>query len=126
MTIFRFIVAAFAIVLILIGMVTAITPVPLGLPLIFVGFLLLATISPATLRFIRRRWGWLDRRLKWLQRKLPRWMTRSLRKSDPHPDKDEEEKEEDEETANDDLRSNEGLADILRRRGRRSGNLKDL
>lgn len=94
MTIFKFILTIFALILILVGIVTAITPIPFGLPLILIGFLMLATISPATLRFIRRRWGWLDRRLKWLQKKLPRWMTRSLRKSDPYPE--DEEKEDDE------------------------------
>ena len=83
MTFFKFLVVVFAFILIAVGMVTAITPIPFGLPLVFIGFLLLATVSPATLRYIRRRWRWLDQRLKWLQKKLPRWMTRSLRRSDP-------------------------------------------
>ena len=86
MTVFKFLVVVFAFILIGVGMITAITPIPFGLPLVLIGFLLLATVSPATLRFIRRRWRWLDQRLKWLQKKLPRWMTRSLRKSDPDGD----------------------------------------
>ncbi len=123
MTVFKIILVIFAFILIFVGVLTAITPVPFGLPLVLIGFLILATVSPATLRFVRRHWGWLDRRLKWLQRKLPRWMTRSLRKSDPHPDEEEKEKEEDEETepaAPSDsasrARNAENLADILRRR----------
>jgi len=93
MTIFKFLVVVFAFVLIFVGVLTAITPVPFGLPLILIGFLLLATVSPATLRFIRRRWGWLDDRLRWLQRKLPRSITRSLRRSDPYPEKEDEDGE---------------------------------
>ncbi len=116
MTFFKIILVIFAFILILVGVVTAITPVPFGLPLIIIGFLMLATISPATLRFIRRRWGWLNRRLKWLQKKLPRWMTRSLRKSDPFPE--DEDKNDGGEDAPDDgeTRDDSRLADILRRR----------
>ena len=91
MTFFKVILTIFALILILVGLVTAITPIPFGLPLVLIGFLMLATISPATLRFIRRRWGWLDRRLRWLQKKLPKSMTRSLKRSDPYPEDEEEE-----------------------------------
>ncbi len=94
MTFFKFLVVLFAFILIIVGFLTAITPIPFGLPLIIIGFLMLATVSPATLRFIRRRWGWLDRRLRWLQRILPRWMTRSLRRSDPYPEKEDEDEDE--------------------------------
>ncbi len=93
MTFFKFVLTVFAVLLILVGLVTAITPIPFGLPLVIIGFLMLATISPATLRFVRRRWRWLDRRLRWLQKKLPKWMTRSLRKSDPYPEEEETEEE---------------------------------
>lgn len=95
MNFFRVLIAIFALIMIAVGMVTAITPIPFGLPLVVIGFLLLATASPATLKFIRKRWRWLDRRLVWLQEKLPRSMTRSLRRSDPNTDEDEDMPEED-------------------------------
>ena len=93
MTIFRIAVAIFSLLLIFFGLVTAITPIPFGLPLVLIGFLLLATSSPTTLKFIRKRWGWLDRRLRWFQRNWPRRMTRALRRSDPYPDEDDEDDE---------------------------------
>ncbi len=98
MTFFKFLLTVFALILIVVGAITAITPIPFGLPLVIIGFLMLATISPATLRFLRRRWGWLDRRLRWMQKKLPNWMTRSLKRSDPYPEDEEEEDGEEEET----------------------------
>ncbi len=115
MTFFKFLVVVFAFVLIGVGLITAITPVPFGLPLILIGFLLLATVSPATLRAVRRRWKWLDRRLKWLQKKLPHWMTRSLRRSDPDPD-DGENNDDDATPTKSAKRDQAGIAGILRRR----------
>lgn len=83
MIFFRTLVAIFAVIMIVVGLATAVTPIPFGLPLVILGFFLFASAAPAVLRKLRRRWRWLDRRLRWLERKLPRWMTRALRDTDP-------------------------------------------
>lgn len=79
---FKFLVTIFAIILIFAGIVLTPTPAPFGIILILIGFLLLAAVSPDMMRWLRRRWRWLDRQLIKLERILPRWLARQLRKSD--------------------------------------------
>ncbi len=78
---FKFLVTLFAIVLILVGIVMTPTPIPFGIVLIIFGFFLLAAVSPDMMRWLRRRWRWLDNQLIKLERKLPGWLARQLRKS---------------------------------------------
>ncbi|MEM8771760.1 MAG: hypothetical protein AAGD92_08935 [Pseudomonadota bacterium] len=92
----RVIIAVAGLVLILVGAATAVTPIPFGLPLAAVGFLLFASAMPGILRRLRRRWRWLDKRLVWLQSRLPDWLSRTLRRSDPHQEELEEERREEE------------------------------
>ncbi len=80
--IFKFFVSIFAILLILIGIITTPTPIPFGIVFIALGFFLLAASAPDLLRWLRRRWGWLDRQLVKLEGKLPRWLAKYLRRSD--------------------------------------------
>lgn len=96
LTVFKTLVIVVALLMIAAGTVTAITPIPFGLPLIVLGFLMLATASPVSVRWLRIRWRWFDRRLKWVQDTLPRWMTGTLRRTDPDlqsKDKDEEQED---------------------------------
>jgi len=86
---FKFLVSIFAVILIFAGIVLTPAPAPFGIIFIFIGFFLLAAVSPDLMRWLRRRWGWLDRQLIKLERKLPRWLARQLRKSEI--DKDEKE-----------------------------------
>ena len=86
---FKFLVTVFAIILIIIGIILTPTPAPFGLIFLIIGFFLLAAVSPDMMRWLRRRWGWLDRQLVKLERKLPRWLARHLRKSDASKDKEE-------------------------------------
>ncbi len=110
MRVFRIAVAVFAVILIVVGAMTAISPIPFGLPLVVLGFVLLATSSPATLRWMRRRWGWLDRRFRWLQERAPARMRERLRRTDPYPDQ-----EDDEETEDDGSPAAEDAAAVARR-----------
>lgn len=113
-----FLAGIIGIILIIIGLITAITPVPLGLPLALVGVVMLAGGAPAMLRWIRKRWKWLDTKLRALEKRLPRWMARKLRDSDPASDNDDET----DETASTTLHGNNTLSrrkmarDLLRRR----------
>ena len=87
---YKFLVTIFAIILIFAGIVLAPTPAPFGIILILIGFLLLAAVSPDMMRWLRRRWRWLDRQLIKLERILPRWLARQLRKSDIEKDEKEQ------------------------------------
>lgn len=93
MKLFRLAISFFALCMIFFGVITAISPIPIGLPLVIIGFALLATASPNSLKWWRRRWGWLDRRLVWMQEHLPRRTARALRRSDPNVPEEEKEEE---------------------------------
>ncbi|MEO1251492.1 MAG: hypothetical protein AAFW81_03995 [Pseudomonadota bacterium] len=113
MRLFRLAVGVFALLMIIAGAATAVTPIPFGLPLVILGFLLLATASPAMLKWLRTRWRWLNRRLLWLEKKLPRWMTGPLRRTDPHIEEDEargDDEEQDDYGQDDDERRGEDAA----------------
>lgn len=86
---FKFLVTLFAIILIIVGAIMTPTPVPFGIIFVIIGFFLLAAVSPDLMRWLRRRWGWLDRQLIKLERKLPRWLARQLRKSGVKEDESE-------------------------------------
>ena len=86
MFLYHLLVGVFAVVLIIVGAITAITPVPFGIIFMIIGFILLGSVwSPMrpALRNVRRRWGWLDDRLDEAQEKLPDSIANPLRESDP-------------------------------------------
>lgn len=87
---FKFAIAVFAILLIAFGFVWMWSPIPFGFLFIVIGFLLLAAVAPAFIRFLRRRFGWFERFLHWLERRLPGWLARLLRRTDiEHEEEDE-------------------------------------
>ena len=81
--------ALIAIVLIVVGVLTSISPVPLGFVLVLVGIVVLALADPHArpmLRWLRRRWPWLDRRLRGAQKKAPTAIAEPLEETDPTHD----------------------------------------
>lgn len=88
MLLFRFLLTLFALALIFFGFILMLSPIPFGIILIALGFLLLAAVAPSVLRWLRKRWRWLDRRLDALQERLPEWIAKHLRKSDYEHDDD--------------------------------------
>jgi hypothetical protein len=92
MTIIRVLIALFAILLMVGGAVVTISPIPGGFIIVIVGFLLFASVAPATVRGIRKRWKWFDRQIHRAEKHLPKWLARLLRESDyVHPDEKEDE-----------------------------------
>jgi len=89
MILFRFVLAAFSIILIVAGAIVMIAPTPFGFILIILGFLLLASAAPGIVRWLRVHWRWLDRRLDKLGDRAPRWLAKLFQRTDP--DEDEEE-----------------------------------
>ncbi|MEO0399128.1 MAG: hypothetical protein AAF224_06840 [Pseudomonadota bacterium] len=79
---FRFAIAVFAILMILAGSVLLLSPIPFGIILITLGFLLLVTAAPSAVRWVRKHWKWFDRRMDNLERRLPEFIAKRLRASD--------------------------------------------
>ena len=87
--IFKGVVSLFAILLIAIGIVVAPSPIPFGIVFIAIGFFLLVAVAPDLVRWLRRRWRWFDRQMKKLEKKLPGWLAKQLRKSDVEQNEEE-------------------------------------
>ncbi|MEL6258392.1 MAG: hypothetical protein AAFQ67_04990 [Pseudomonadota bacterium] len=85
MTLIRFIAALLAVPIIAVGIVIMIAPTPFGFIIVGFGLFLLAWAAPGAMRWLRRRWAWLDARLDSLQNKGPQWLSRLLKASDPPP-----------------------------------------
>ena len=91
MIVFRVALAIFALILIFIGAVAMIAPTPFGFVFVGLGFLILASAAPSLVRWLRRRWRWLDRQLDRLQKHGPRWVFHHLRHSDPQKNEEGQE-----------------------------------
>ncbi len=89
MILFRLALALFAFALIVVGALVMVAPTPFGFVIVILGFLLLATVAPAFVRWLRKRWRWLDRRLDKLQKNGPKWLADIFRRSDPSATQDE-------------------------------------
>ena len=94
-TVIRFILAIFAVLLIVAGVILAPSPIPVGILLIAIGFAILVTVAPGPVRWLRRHWRWFDRVLHALEEKLPRPFAEKIRESDFEHDEEEEEEDED-------------------------------
>lgn len=88
-SLFKFLVTLFAILLIFIGIIVAPSPVPFGIIFIVIGFFLLTAVAPDLVRWLRRHWRWLDRNLKKVEKRLPEWIARHLRKTGVDDDVEE-------------------------------------
>lgn len=80
--VFRVAVTAFALFLIVFGLIWTISPIPFGIIIVALGFFLLVTVAPAEIRWVRRRWRWFDRMMHKLETRLPEWIAKRLRASD--------------------------------------------
>lgn len=98
MILFRIATAILAFAFIFFGVIAMIAPTPFGFVLVFMGILLLSASMPGVLRWWRRFWPWLDRRLDAIQENGPRWLRRLLRRSDPQDDEDSENDDKDDAT----------------------------
>lgn len=60
----RFVTSLIGVVLIIYGVIAAISPLPAGVPLIVLGFVMIALANPAArplVRRMRRKWRWFDK-----------------------------------------------------------------
>lgn len=93
MTLFRVIVALFALVMIAFGLVLTISPIPFGIIIVTVALLLFASAAPGPVRFVRRYWRGFDRFMQALERRLPAFIARRLHESDYEHEDEKEEQE---------------------------------
>ena len=92
MFLFRFALTIFAFILIIVGVITTPTPVPFGIIFIVLGLLLLSSVAPNVVRWLRRHWRWFDRQMLRVEKRLPNWIAKHLRKS--HVEREDEEEAE--------------------------------
>ncbi len=74
------------VVLILYGVVAAISPLPLGVILIAVGFVMIAGANPAArplIRAMRRRWRWFDKLVRLAAHRSPPRFKDVIEETDP-------------------------------------------
>lgn len=91
MILFRVAVSVFAVLLMLVGVILAPSPVPFGIIIFALGFFLLVSVAPAFVRGVRRRWRWFDRQMHRLEDRLPEWLAAPLRASDFNHEEEETE-----------------------------------
>lgn len=80
----RLLMIVVAIFLLILGAIFFPLPIPLGAPLLAVGFILLISASPAFARFVavaRRRWPRLDNALAWIEARAPKGLAEILRRT---------------------------------------------
>ncbi|HNR77826.1 MAG TPA: hypothetical protein PKM48_11895 [Parvularculaceae bacterium] len=94
MIVFRIAVSIFALLLIGFGAVLTISPIPFGIVLVILGFMLFVSAAPAEVRWLRKRWRWFDRMMHRLEKRMPKWIAKRLRESDYDHDHECEEAEE--------------------------------
>lgn len=77
------------IVLIIYGAIAAISPLPLGVPLIVLGLIMIAGANPAArplIRWMREKWRWFDYLVAQLARRSPRRFKNVIDETDPDRD----------------------------------------
>ncbi len=77
------------IVLIIYGAIAAISPLPLGVPLIVLGFIMIAGANPAArplIRWMREHWRWFDFLVGHIARRSPRRFKDVLEETAPNRD----------------------------------------
>ncbi len=82
----RILVATLAIVLIVVGLVTTISPIPFGFALVVLGIGMLVGVSETARRKVREwrlRLPWFNRGLKEVQQAMPEPVAESLESTEP-------------------------------------------
>ncbi|MEZ5892318.1 MAG: hypothetical protein R3C58_04130 [Parvularculaceae bacterium] len=79
------------IILIVYGVIAAVSPLPLGIPLIALGLIMVAAANPAARPLIlkmRRKWRWFDRMVRLAARRSPPRYRETFEDTDPatHPE----------------------------------------
>ncbi|WP_439527742.1 hypothetical protein [Pannonibacter sp.] len=75
-----------AAVMIVLGLLTVLLPIPTGVPLLAGGAMLILSTSPSAARWLRRRRrgsGWLNGWFTWLEQRAPLRLARILGRSRP-------------------------------------------
>ena len=79
-------------VLFLYGLIAALSPLPLGVPLMVFGFLIFAAANPYArplLRRLRRRWSWFDALVRQVGKRAPDRFDDLIDETDPGDNEEE-------------------------------------
>ena len=82
----RLVTSLTAVVLIVYGVIAAISPLPLGVPLIVLGLIMIAGANPAArpvIKRMRRKWHWFDVIVRQLGTRTPKTLQATLEETDP-------------------------------------------
>lgn len=74
-------------VLVVYGVIAAISPLPAGVPLVVLGLIMIASANPAARPFIRRlrrKWRWFDAMVAAAGKAGPAHVKRVVRETEPH------------------------------------------
>ena len=75
-----------AVILIVYGVIAAVSPLPLGIPLVALGLIMIAAANPAARPMIlsmRRRWRWFDYLVRKAARHSPARFQETFEETDP-------------------------------------------
>ena len=78
-------------VLMVYGLIAALSPLPAGAPLVIFGLLIIAGANPAARPIIvrmRRRWPWFNTLVRVVGRRAPRRVAAVAEATEPHPPED--------------------------------------
>ncbi|MEX0645123.1 MAG: hypothetical protein WD076_07425 [Parvularculaceae bacterium] len=82
----RIVTSLIGIVLVVYGVIAALSPFPAGLPLVVLGLLMIAGANPSARPIIRRmraRWGWFNRLVALAHKHAPEKMNSTIEATDP-------------------------------------------
>ncbi len=94
----RIVTTLVGIILILYGVIAAISPLPLGVPLVVLGLIMIAAANPAArplIRSMRRKWRWFDFLVRKIASSSPKRFQETIEETDPEEHKEDEEAEKD-------------------------------
>ncbi len=94
----RLLTSLIGVVLLIYGVIAAISPLPLGLPLVVLGLIMIAAANPAArplIRRMRRKWRWFDFLVRKVGRGAPERFHATIDETDPGPEAATESKEDD-------------------------------
>lgn len=82
----RIVTTFIAIVLIIYGVIAAISPLPLGVPLVILGLVMIAAANPAArpvIRRMRKKWKWFDKIVRSVGSQSPETLKDVLQETAP-------------------------------------------
>lgn len=88
----RFVTSVLGAVFVIYGVIAAISPLPLGVPLVILGLMMIAAANPAArplIRRMRKRWRWFDVLVRKVAKSSPERFKKTFDETDPKNESEE-------------------------------------